>query len=206
MLIGVSLGPGDPELLTLKAVEALSSSGKVFVPGEMAYNLARPYCQPEVMDFPMIGDEARLQEIWSRNADIMARYAAKAKAAFACVGDVNTFSTFTHLKRVMSLNYPDVEIETVPGVGIVPALASRFAIGLDKSFLVSDGSDQEAIIRVKAVRPMKIARDLESKGFGQFILGTMLCTEKEQVIRGQTADEMPEKSDYFSVLYARRIK
>jgi precorrin-2/cobalt-factor-2 C20-methyltransferase len=172
----------------------------------MAADLARPYCQPEILDFPMIGDEAKLENIWSRNADIMASYAAKTQAGFACVGDVNTFSTFTHLKRVMNQNYPNVEVDTIPGVGIVSALASRFGIGLDRSFLVSVGSDQEAVIRIKAIRPRKIARDLEDKGFGQFILGTMLCTPEEQIIRSGLADEMPERSDYFSVLYARRAK
>jgi precorrin-2/cobalt-factor-2 C20-methyltransferase len=206
MLIGISLGPGDPGLLTLKAVEILRSSKKVFVPGEMAADLARPYCQPEIMEFPMIGDEAKLEAIWTRNADIMASYAEKSQAGFACIGDVNTFSTFTHLKRVMNQNYPNVEVDTIPGVGIISALASRFGIGLDRSFQVSDGSDQEAVIRIKAIRPRKIARDLADKGFGQFILGTMLCTPEEQIIRGNLADEMPERSNYFSVLYAGRAK
>jgi precorrin-2/cobalt-factor-2 C20-methyltransferase len=206
MLIGISLGPGDPGLLTLKAVEALRGSSKVFVPGEMAADLARTYCKPETLDFPMIGDEPKLEEIWSRNADIIAGYAAKTLTGFACVGDVNTFSTFTHLKRVMNQKYPNVEVDTIPGVSIVPALASRFGIGLDRSFQVSDGSDREAVIRIKATRPRKIARDLEEKGFGQFILGTMLCTAEEKIIRGEIADELPERSDYFSVLYAQRVR
>jgi len=206
VLIGISLGPGDPGLLTLKAVEALRGSSKVFVPGEMAADLAMAYCQPEILDFPMIGDEAKLEEIWSRNADIIAGYAATTLTGFACVGDVNTFSTFTHLRRVMNQKYPNVEMDTIPGVGIVPALASRFGIGLDRSFQVSDGSDQEAVIRIKAVRPRKIVRDLEEKGFGQFILGTKLCTSEEEIVRGEQADEMPERSDYFSVLYAWRVR
>jgi precorrin-2/cobalt-factor-2 C20-methyltransferase len=206
MLIGISLGPGDPGLLTLKAVEALRSSSKVFVPGEMAADLARAYCKPDILDFPMIGDEAKLEEIWCRNADIIAGCAAANLTGFACVGDVNTFSTFTHLKRVINQKYPDVEVDTIPGVGIVPALASRFGIGLDRSFQVSDGSDQEAMIRIKATRPRKIAQSLEEKGFGQFILGTKLYTAEEHIVRAEVADEMPERSDYFSVLYARRLR
>ena len=43
MLIGISLGPGDPELMTLKAVAALKRCKKVFVPGEKAAELIRPY-------------------------------------------------------------------------------------------------------------------------------------------------------------------
>ena len=47
MLYGIGLGPGDPELLTLKAVRILKESIKVFVPGEMAANLVRPYVTEE---------------------------------------------------------------------------------------------------------------------------------------------------------------
>ncbi|VVB65108.1 Tetrapyrrole (Corrin/Porphyrin) Methylases [uncultured archaeon] len=206
MLIGISLGPGDPGLLTLKAVEALRSSSKVFVPGVMAADLARAYCKPEILDFPMIGDEAKLEKIWSKNADIVAGYAATTLTGFACIGDINTFSTFTHLKRLMNQKYPNVEMDTTPGVGIVPALASRFGIGLDRSFQVSDGSDQEAVIRIKAVQPRKIAQALEEKGFGQFILGTKLYTAEEEIVRAEVAGEMPERSDYFSVLYARKVR
>jgi precorrin-6B methylase 1 len=62
------------------------------------------------------------------------------------------------------------------------------------------------VIRIKVVRPRKIARELEEKGFGQFILGTMLCTAEEKIVRGEIADELPERSDYFSVLYARKAR
>ncbi len=106
----------------------------------------------------------------------------------------------------MNQIHPNVEVDTIPGVGVVPALASRFGIGLDRSFQVSDGSDQDAVIRIKATRPRKIARGLQEKGFGQFILGTKLYTSEEKIFRGELADEMPEQSDYFSVLYARRVK
>jgi precorrin-2/cobalt-factor-2 C20-methyltransferase len=204
MLIGVSLGPGDPSLLTLKAVDSLKSCQKVFVPGEMAAVLAKPYCSPEILDFPMIEDENQLDEIWSKNADIVASYAATTPTAFACIGDVNTFSTFTHLKRVLLENHPEVVVETIPGVGIVPAMASRFGIGLDRSFQVSDGTQLQAVIRMKATRPRKIAQELEAEGFDQFILGSRLCTPEERIRRGETALDMPERSNYFSVLYASR--
>jgi precorrin-2/cobalt-factor-2 C20-methyltransferase len=200
MLIGISLGPGDPELMTIKAAATLKNCTKVFVPGEMATELVKPYCQPEILQFPMIENKEELEKIWNENADTVAQAAATGLAGFACIGDVNCFSTFSHLERVIRQNHPQIEIQTIPGVGIVPCLASRFAAPLERSFEVSDGSPVESVIRLKATRPRKLAEELRSRGFEEFVLGKMLCTNQERIIR----DEMPEKSDYFSVLLARR--
>ena len=202
MLIGISLGPGDPELLSFKAAAALKSCKRVFVPGEMAAELARPYSSPQILDFPMIQDELELKKIWQENAGIIARDAGSSQVGFACIGDVNTFSTFSHLKRVIEEIHPGIEIQTIPGVGVVPALASRFSVPLEKSFLVSDGSPVQSVIRIKATRPRKIAEELCKEGYIDFTLGTRLCTPEERIVRG----EMPERSDYFSVLLARRIE
>lgn len=203
MLIGISLGPGDPKLMTFKAAEALASCKKVFVPGEMAAELARPYCDPEILEFPMIEDPGELERIWSKNADLVAAFATEGPTGFATIGDVNTFSTFSHLKRVVVSKNPEIDVETVPGVGVVPALAARFGEALDRSFQVSDGSPVDAVIRMKATRPRKLAEELASQGFKEFVLGTRLCTPHEKISRGGF-EEMPERSDYFSVLLARR--
>ena len=199
-MIGISLGPGDPGLMTFKAAAALKSCTKVFVPGEMAAELVRPYCRPQILQFPMIEDKEELEKIWRKNADTVATAAAEGCAGFACIGDVNTFSTFSHLDRVIRQHHPQIEIETIPGVGVVPTLASRFAAPLEGSFEVSDGSPLQTVIRIKATRPKKLAEELRARGFDEFVLGTMLCTPQERIIR----DKMPEKSDYFSVLLARR--
>lgn len=201
-MIGISLGPGDPQLLTFKAAAALKSCTKVFVPGEMAAELVRPYCRPQILQFPMIEDKEELERIWEENADTVAQAAAAGCAGFACIGDVNTFSTFSHLERMIRRNHPHIEIETIPGVGVVPTLASRFAAPLERSFEVSDGSPVDMVIRIKATRPRKLEEELRARGFDEFMLGTMLCTPQERIIR----DEMPERSDYFSVLLARRRK
>lgn len=188
--------------MTFKAASELRACSKVFVPGEMAAELARPYCTPETLEFPMIEDPQELEKIWSRNAGVVAAYAAEGRTGFACIGDVNTFSTFSHLEKVIKQNHSSIEVETIPGIGIVSALASRFDAALDSSFEVSDGSPVESVIRMKATRPRKIAGELRQRGFEEFILGIKLCTPQERILRGE--DALPEKSDYFSVLLARR--
>ncbi|MDD1742187.1 MAG: cobalt-factor II C(20)-methyltransferase [Methanotrichaceae archaeon] len=203
MLIGISLGPGDPEMLTFKAAKALRTCYKVFVPGEMAAELSRPYCSPELLVFPMIDDNHELERIWIENADIVANFASRRQVGFAVIGDVNTFSTFSHLKKVMIERHPEIEIKTIPGVGVIPALASKFGMALDKSYEVSDGSEVEAKIRMKATHPRRLAEDLQKQGFDEFILGCRLYSPQEKIVRGNSYD-MPERSDYFSVLYARR--
>jgi len=186
--------------LTIKAIDALKSCKKVFVPGEMASELARPYCTPETLQFPMIENKEDLERIWKQNAEIVASASGEELAGFACIGDVNTFSTFSHLERVIRERHPKIEIETIPGVGVVPCAASRFSVPLEKSFVVSDGSPVQTIVRLKATRPKKLAEELSSQGYGEFILGSMLFSGDEKITRG----EMPEKSGYFSVLMARR--
>ena len=166
----------------------------------MAADRVQRYDEPELLDFPMSSDKRRLLEIWAENADRVASWAAGGAAAFACIGDVNTFSTFSHLKRLVIERHPEVEIETIPGVGTVPALAARLGVDLSESFLVSDGSPVNTVIRMKAVRPAEMAKELAAEGFDEFLLGVRLYAPDEVVVRG----EMPEKSDYFSVLCARR--
>jgi len=51
MLIGVGLGPGNPDLLTLAAIKALKRAGKVFVPGKLAEKLVAPYAKAQILEF-----------------------------------------------------------------------------------------------------------------------------------------------------------
>jgi len=71
---------------------------------------------------------------------------------------------------------------------------------LERSFLVSDGSQVQSVIRIKATRPRKLAEELREEGYEDFTLGMRLFTPEERIVRG----EMPERSEYFSVLVARR--
>lgn len=201
MLIGVGLGPGSPDLLTLAAVKALKNSRKVFVPGKLAAELVAPYAKAQVLDFPMIQDKAELRKLWENNARIVAEEAEKGTVSFAVLGDPNFFSTFSHLRRTLKEKYPDVEITTIPGVSAITAQAARTDTSIEGSFIVSDGSPVEAKILLKTKHPEQIRNELVRDGFDDFIYAERLFMENEKVTR-----DIPCEGDYFSILVAGKGK
>ncbi len=153
-LIGIGLGPGNPDLLTLAAVKALKESKKVYVPGKMAAELVAPYAETEILDFPMIQDEAEPSKLWENNARIVADDARDGIVSFAVIGDIgdpNFFSTFSHIRRTIKENHPDIDIITIPGVSSITAQAARTNMSIQGSFIVSDGSP----IRTKIILKTK---------------------------------------------------
>jgi precorrin-2/cobalt-factor-2 C20-methyltransferase len=202
MLIGLGLGPGDPELLTLKAVDILKNSDKVYVPGRLAKDLVAPYADAEILEFPMIRDIEVLNALWKENADRIAGEARKGTVVFGLIGDPNFFSTFSHLKKVMHRHYPDVEIETVPGISSITSFAARADVVIESSFEVSDGSEIGYKIHLKATHPKTIVKQLEAEGYNEFIFAERLFSDDELIIREK--EEMPEKGNYFSIVYGKK--
>ena len=202
MLIGVGLGPGDPELLTLKAVDVLKNSDKVYVPGRLAKDLVAPYADAEILEFPMIRDIEVLNSLWKENADKVAEEARKGTVAFGLIGDPNFFSTFSHLKKVMHKHYPDVELATVPGISSITSFAARTDVAVESSFEVSDGSEVGYKIHLKATKPKAIVKQLETEGYTEFIFAERLFSDSEIII--QNKDEIPEKGNYFSIIYGKK--
>lgn len=202
MLIGVGLGPGDPKLLTLKAVEILKNSAKVYVPGRLAKELVAPYAEAEILDFPMTRDLDALNTLWKENADKLVEESKEGDVAFGLIGDPNFFSTFSHLKRVMRKYYPDVEFATVPGISSITSFAARTDVAVDTSFEVTDGSETEHKIHLKARHPRKIMEKLEAEGYNEFIFSEWLFSEKEVIIKEK--EKIPEEGNYFSIIYAKK--
>lgn len=200
VLIGLGLGPGDPELLTLRAVRLLREADAVFVPGGIAQGLVAPYRDPEVLPFPMTGDEEAIRHAIEDAAGKIARVAGSGTAVFALLGDPNVYSTWARLLAVVQERYPAIGCRTVPGVSSVTAFASVAGITLSGGFSVSDGKGERGRILLKVRRPRKEAERLAREGFTEFILVERMFLDGERVYRG----ELPERSTYFSILYAGR--
>jgi len=200
MLIGLGLGPGDPELLTLRAVRVLREADAVFVPGDLAQRLVAPYREAEVLSFPMTDDEAAVRGAVEEAAERIARVAASGTAVFALLGDPNVYSTWARLLGVIRETHPEIECRTVPGVSSITAFASVAGVTLSGGFSVSDGKGERGRILLKVRRPREEAERLAREGFREFVLVERMFLDGERVYHG----ELPEESTYFSILYAER--
>lgn len=143
-LVGVGVGPGDPELLTTRAVRVLREADRVFAPtvsadvegrAESVVIRAGLGVVTERLVFDVGGEEAARAAAHASAADLIATCLdAGEKVAFVTIGDPNLYSTFSHLARAVSARRPGVPVETVPGIMAFQDLAARTGV------VVADGA------------------------------------------------------------------
>ncbi len=151
-LVGVGVGPGDPELLTIKGLRALREADEVLVPvgdtGEIgrAELVVRAHLGEDAscirrLLFALSDDAEARARNWTNAAREVAEALRRgATCAFATIGDPNLYSTFTYLVRATRALVPEVEVDTVPGIMAMQDLASRsgtvLAIGDERLVLL----------------------------------------------------------------------
>ncbi|MGB0562769.1 MAG: precorrin-2 C(20)-methyltransferase [Spirulinaceae cyanobacterium] len=140
-LYGISVGTGDPELITLKGLRYLREADVVAFPAGcdgqrgIAERIVLPWLtQPQellALEFPYVRDETVLQAAWHKAAAIVWEWLELGKSvAFVCEGDVSFYSTFTYLAQTLQQHHPEVAIEIVPGVSSPQAAAATLGIPL----------------------------------------------------------------------------
>lgn len=152
-LIGIGVGPGDPELLTVKAVKAIHNADIIMCP---ASNEDRPSIALSVVSsiidksknqkiikliFPMTKDKDVLKQTWKRNAKIMAETVLTGKnVVYLTVGDPYLYSTWIYMHKDLKENYPDMNISVIPGIVSIFTFAAKVGVS------VAEGSEKVAII------------------------------------------------------------
>jgi precorrin-2/cobalt-factor-2 C20-methyltransferase len=136
-LVGVGVGPGDPELLTVKGLRALREADEIFVPvgdtGEIGRaeavvreQLGEDAARVRRLLFALSNDTEARTRNWTNAAQEVAETLRRdANCAFATIGDPNLYSTFTYLARAVRELIPEVVVDTVPGITAMQDLASR---------------------------------------------------------------------------------
>lgn len=229
-LYGVGLGPGDPELLTLKARRIIRAVPTLVVPvrrlGEpsFAWSIAEPHLRSRRqrviwLPFPQDSGDPVLEAQWDRNGAEVARALARGRdAAFLTEGDPLFYSTFVHLAARLTARWPEVRVEVVPGVTSMTAAAAaageplvvrgdRLAVlpaVYDLAALERVLREFDTVVLLKVNRVLdRLVTTLERLGLAERAVLVERCGRPEQrVVRGLQA-ALERDVDYFSLVIVR---
>ena len=137
---GVGTGPGDPELMTLKAVRLIKENNIVAVPckepsASAAYRTA-VQAVPELSDkallpivMPMTNDEEILPHAHKKAAEDIEQYLSSGdNVVYITLGDPNLYSSYSYLRDIIC--HDGYIAETVSGITSLSACASKLGISL----------------------------------------------------------------------------
>jgi len=134
-LYGLGIGPGDPELLTVKAVRVLDRVDRIFAPkpetksSSFAVEIIKDFVKDpgkiEELVFPMTRDVADLRHFWEEAASRVCSELTMGKdAAFVTLGDPFIYSTYNYLLRNIRRLDKNLKIITIPGISSINAASS----------------------------------------------------------------------------------
>ena len=223
------MGPGDPELVTIKGLRALREADEVFVPvgdtGEVgrAEATVREYLDEgriRRLLFALSDDAEARERNWTGAGREVSEHLREGKTcAFATIGDPNVYSTFTYLARKVRETLPEVEVETVPGITAMQDLASRSGTVLLEGderlallpFTAGEEHLREALASFETVvcykggnRTREVLGVAEEAGrLGDAVYGARLGIADEEIL--PAADMAGREGTYLStVIFGRR--
>lgn len=135
---GIGVGVGDPEMITVKAVNILKKIDIVLIPNagrdytSTAYNIAKEYLKKDVklinIEFSMNPKLEERKKERKKNAGIVEKYLKENKnVAFLTIGDPMVYSTYIYLLENISSEY---QVQTISGISSFADISSRFNIPL----------------------------------------------------------------------------
>ena len=152
-LIGIGVGPGDPELLTVKAVKAIQNANVIMCPASkedrpsialsVVSSLIEKSKNQEIIKliFPMTKDKDVLVKTWKKNAKIMAEKVLSGNnVVYLTVGDPYLYSTWIYIHREIEENYPKMKISVIPGIVSMFTFASKVGVS------IAEGAEKVSII------------------------------------------------------------
>lgn len=226
-LHGIGVGPGSPDLITMRAVSILRKTRVVLAASSTkndystALAIARPHLPENAaivrLAFPMTNDAETLARAWEENARLAAaRLEEGEDAVFLTLGDPMVYSTFGYLMRTMGAMFPHIPVSVVPGITSFQAAAAETRTVLcekDETFLLLPGILDEASLRdnlasadnaaiLKAYKTLPMIRAVlagETTRDALFVSRLGLAGETITPI-----DEAPESPNYLSLILATK--
>ena len=219
---GVGVGPGDPELMSLKAVRLIRENRVIAVPGKdpkesVAYKIAAA-AVPELAEkellavhMPMVKDREKLAEAHKEGAELLEEVLDRGEnVVYLTLGDPTVYCTFSYLEHILEADgYP---VELVPAVPSFCAAAARLNLPLAEwdeplhivpaVHRIDAPPDQPGTyVLMKSTSHMAEVKAL-FRDSGRQVAAVENCgMENERIYR--SADEIPDDAGYFSLIIAK---
>lgn len=229
-LYGIGVGPGDPDLIPVKAVHTLHSVDVVFTAASTRNNysraleIVRPHLSEHVaidkLDFPMSKDHAVMECAWRQHAAHIAGVLEVGRdAAFLTLGDPLTYSTYGYILRHLKADRPDLSIVTIPGITSYQAAAAAVNQPLvegEESLLILSGVNggeglyemippPDNVVFLKAYRDVDgINEALEKTGLAAGSVAVSNCSTEKQQIHTDLKELGKKPPNYWTLIIAKR--
>ncbi len=226
-LYAVGVGPGAPDLITLRGAEVLRRVPVIFSPLsamgttsralEVVRGLIDPALQHIVeLAFPMQKEQDELEGEWEEAAsEIVEHLRRHGEGAFITIGDVSLYSTFIYVQRILKAQHPDLVIEMVPGIPSFSAMTALMGMpygqGDDRIAILpaTFGPDRiaavlrefETVILMKVNRVLdEILDTLERLGLTEHATFVTKCGMPDQEVVYDIRTLRGQRPSYFSIL------
>ncbi|WP_251441040.1 precorrin-2 C(20)-methyltransferase [Veillonella intestinalis] len=228
-LYGIGVGPGDPELMTVKAARIVGEADIIITPktekkdGSVALNIAKPYIQAHTeivpVVFPMVLDDDAQAAGWEEARKVILGYLEAGKnVVFLTLGDPMFYSTYMYVYRL--IENTGFEIETIPGVTAFCAIGSHLGYPIVEKeevlAIVPATAPKEKIDKVLAVADdaviMKVYRNFHEvqetlkkhNMADDAVMISRVGLDGEEVYRGLDTLPADLKLNYLSTVLAKR--
>jgi len=232
ILYGLGVGPGDTELITLKAARVLNSVDVVFAAASTknSYSLAVSIAKPHIPDltpvrmlrFPMTHEKKQRQKAWREHARTIIKELERGqKVAFLTLGDSMTYSTYGYIVKNIQSLAPHIPIFSIPGITSYQAAAATLNTPLtegEESLLVVSGANggdrlrqlsarPETVVFLKAYRNVKdIMAALDEAGRSKDSVAVSNCGLPEEKIFNDIRQLGNRPPDYWTLILSKRKK
>lgn len=219
---GVGVGPGDPELMTLKAIRLIRENDVIALPGKepketVAYKIAAAVV-PELKDktlvpvyMPMIKDRALIDLEHRKAAKLIEGYLDEGKnVVYLTLGDSTIYCTFSYIQHYLDAD--GYESALVPGITSFCAAASRLNVPLvewDEQLHVVPAvhrldkvlDEPGSYVLMKSASQMAAVKRMLRESGRDVMMVENCSMENERVYR--SVDEIPDDAGYFSLIIAK---
>lgn len=225
---GIGIGPGDSELVTVKASSLLGNLDIIYTPEakkrskSLALSIAEPYLNEQLeikqRHFPMIASLDEKKKQWESIAsEIVEDVRAGKNVGFITLGDPMVYSTYSYLLNILK---EDIETQTIPGITSFTSMASELGQPLtmdEESFAVvpatADINKMEAALQLHdTVVLMKVANHLDVvlpllekyQLLEKTFLVSHSSSEKQMVMRGVESLTQDSQLSYFTTMIVKK--